>query len=174
MGITPACAGKTSCSSISASITADHPRLRGENYRTADPHSNIPGSPPLARGKRLLFLLQFLHQRITPACAGKTTTHPASTDAYKDHPRLRGENDLRPVPAEMVSGSPPLARGKRAWEGLTEARDRITPACAGKTVFFVVTLDADRDHPRLRGENGVRVCFTRQVKGSPPLARGKP
>ena len=30
--------------------------------------------------------------------------------------------------------------------------ERITPACAGNTVEYVVEHPGDKDHPRLRGE----------------------
>ena len=50
--------------------------------------------------------------RITPACAGKTSANLEWFEKHKDHPRLRGENHSRKVRVPLCSGSPPLARGK--------------------------------------------------------------
>ena len=46
--------------------------MRGENdvYRFVDKRS--VGSPPLARGKRMVGWAKEKERRITPACAGKT------------------------------------------------------------------------------------------------------
>ena len=69
--ITPACAGK-SIQPLSAFAAApDHPRLRGEKPVYSDTGSSGVGSPPLARGKVLLFCVFIQLSRITPACAGK-------------------------------------------------------------------------------------------------------
>ena len=51
---------------------------------------------------------------------------------------------------------------------------RITPAYAGKTHNFNNPLIANKDHPRLRGENILRSCDIFSCRGSPPPTRGKP
>ena len=50
---------------------------------------------------------------------------------------------------------------------------RITPACAGKTPRRDLERRAQRDHPRLRGENQPVDTQRKHREGSPPLARGK-
>ena len=72
--ITPACAGKTLSSSSQMFSKRDHPRLRGENQFDELKAENEQGSPPLARGKLTSRLCRQDSHRITPACAGKTTT----------------------------------------------------------------------------------------------------
>ena len=51
-----------------------------------------------------------------------------------------------------VIGSPPLARGILYPELLEARRTRITPACAGNTIYNNCIRRVLRDHPRLRGE----------------------
>ena len=90
--ITPACAGKTRRGHSARAPSADHPRVCGENTLGVPSHSGKLGSPPRVRGK-----LDPVHAvpravRITPACAGKTTSS-RTTDIYSpDHPRVCGEN----------------------------------------------------------------------------------
>ena len=50
-GITPACAGKSSCRTAQRSHSEDHPRMRGEKSENDDTVGAILGSPPHARGK---------------------------------------------------------------------------------------------------------------------------
>ena len=79
-----------------------------------------------------------------------------------DHPRLRGENQkMEKIPA-LTFGSPPLARGKPIRDLMPLLDVGITPACAGKTVFWPIPGKMDWDHPRLRGENSSKM-FLRQT-----------
>ena len=84
-----------------------------------------------------------------------------------------GENYDLIHPSTSAKGSPPRVRGKhwdKAWHGLKE---RITPACAGKTFKEVGACAGKKDHPRVCGENyglqGSPWC----QEGSPPRVRGK-
>ena len=53
IGITPACAGKSSFVSLSSIDFRDHPRMRGEKSRNSLICPSNIGSPPHARGKAL-------------------------------------------------------------------------------------------------------------------------
>ena len=72
LGITPACAGKTTTSSSNASMLRDHPRMRGEDALTSRGDVMEEGSPPHARGRPYSDRSDQGQQGITPACAGKT------------------------------------------------------------------------------------------------------
>ena len=74
----------------------------------------------------------------------------------KDHPRLRGTNNLLSDFYCLIVGSPPLARDKyaKALEGVTD--EGITPACAGQIVDATNRYILNWDHPRLRGTNQER------------------
>ena len=70
--ITPACAGKTAHCLGSSAASGDHPRVCGENTRKREKKIRPRGSPPRVRGKQRVNVEILVHDRITPACAGKT------------------------------------------------------------------------------------------------------
>ena len=95
----------------------------------------------------------------TPAYAGNTSDPSSTIPVFRDRPR---------------AGSPPLARGIHPVARWIRSGAGITPACAGNTLLFYKKHQANRDHPRLRGEY-LTLCISRPPrKGSPPLARGIP
>ena len=89
--ITPACAGSTLLVVGVSAIYRDHPRLRGEYTEIRSLHMSASGSPPLARGVRMLHAKCCAAERITPACAGSTFPISNKVINTEDHPRLRGE-----------------------------------------------------------------------------------
>ena len=72
IGITPACAGKTSSSKMTCGASWDHPRVCGKNATRRKRHQSISGSPPRVREKLSSFHRNGTSYGITPACAGKT------------------------------------------------------------------------------------------------------
>ena len=70
------------------------------------------GSSPLTRGKRRLVCISHPLRRIIPAYAGKTIAGIIDYCLDKDHPRLRGENELEEEAEHEALGSSPLTRGK--------------------------------------------------------------
>ena len=71
VGITPACAGKSTCALVDGGRAQDHPRVCGEKGAQIEPVDVITGSPPRVRGKENSNTPQDSQLRITPACAGK-------------------------------------------------------------------------------------------------------
>ena len=158
-GITPACAGKTHSETAPRSCAWDHPRMRGEDPRSgfrlkrqagSPPHArgrplaeagrtNDIGSPPHARGRPSLPSRSPSSTRITPACAGKTRSPSEGAARSRDHPRMRGEDVAPDGDRRRTHGSPPHARGRQRLHVRRALRFRITPACAGKTVFTTGT-----------------------------------
>ena len=70
-------------------------------------------------------------------------------------------------------GSPPQVRGKH-WRKLRRnAKSRITPAGAGKTMNNLEKRETLRDHPRRCGENPYSQIGQLAILGSPPQVRGK-
>ena len=109
--ITPACAGNRRRTVTGLTLSRDHPRLRGEqNYYSSDINWK-QGSPPLARGTGLATGETDFIRRITPACAGNRLGFGIAGTAIRDHPRLRGEQNLHGRKSQIRLGSPPLARG---------------------------------------------------------------
>ena len=79
----------------------------------------------------------------------------------EDHPRLRGEKESDADIERMLSGSPPLARGKASTPWIPMMKPRITPACAGKSYELHLIETGHRDHPRLRGEKTKKILLFR-------------
>ena len=89
------------------------------------------------------------------------------------HPRVCGENtddiDLNVID----EGSSPRVRGKPHDEHERLWRERLIPACAGKTFLPFMCVVWARAHPRVCGENVGTIEVARLTGGSSPRVRGK-
>ena len=152
----------------------DHPRMRGEDCERRFKLRLDVGSPPHARGRRRVVVHVVHAHGITPACAGKTLLVDIRATVDKDHPRMRGEDEIVYARVVIHVGSPPHARGRRENARSVGQRAGITPACAGKTTKWSQTRSSRGDHPRMRGEDAIGYTPTAYLAGSPPHARGRP
>ena len=64
-------------------------------------------------------------------------------------------------------------RGKLFTGPQGSGKTRITPAYAGKTESTMQTHRQKKDHPRVCGENAVKITEAENGEGSPPRMRGK-
>ena len=104
---------------------------------------------------------------------GKACRRSPQPSGCGDHPRMCGEKRPLFCRGLALAGSPPHVRGKDIRvEGMT-AKERITPACAGKSRDAHRAQDCSRDHPRMCGEKTLYIGIGRTVVGSPPRVRGK-
>ena len=172
-GLIPAHAGKTPTRARTVTWRWAHPRSRGENATTATRTWNSRGSSPLTRGKLPRSRPSAISQRLIPAHAGKTGAEGMNRGRSRAHPRSRGENPCQRGPEPYPGGSSPLTRGKRNLCGLDDGFDRLIPAHAGKTRDTDDIPDAQRAHPRSRGENNKGGDGNGTSPGSSPLTRGK-
>ena len=156
-GITPACAGKRTQSSLNLSEGGDHPRVCGEKRFNRDQTILTTGSPPRVRGKGTKLTARKQTSRITPACAGKSRPRICVNRHYRDHPRVCGEKRCFPVQGSVQRGSPPRVRGKVIGFDCTLMRFGITPACAGKSNAKEFACKDGRDHPRVCGEKTKKI-----------------
>ena len=138
--LTPACAGKTFRFGGGLKAVEAHPRMRGEDDLNTENCGGISGSPPHARGRLGVSPSAASKRRLTPACAGKTPNVRRSVGIYRAHPRMRGEDNRSRAFDEAARGSPPHARGRPSSATACDRRDRLTPACAGKTLRRTTTL----------------------------------
>ena len=90
-GITPACAGKSPCTTTATTPHRDHPRVCGEKKASGVSASRSSGSPPRVRGKDEGKKEIARTLRITPACAGKSGSRYREQIRALDHPRVCGE-----------------------------------------------------------------------------------
>ena len=91
VGITPACAGKSSPRGLPRSCRWDHPRVCGEKIMDNMYLDTYWGSPPRVRGKARFSRRRTNRTRITPACAGKSHHRLTRCQPSQDHPRVCGE-----------------------------------------------------------------------------------
>ena len=151
----------------------DHPRVCGEKWMMPRPGTLSTGSPPRMRGKGCVIHYVYHLYGITPAYAGKRSSHAPRACIYRDHPRVCGE---KVGPVGCVSGwlgSPPRMRGKAGSHTQPNNEPGITPAYAGKSAFLVGVVGDFGDHPRVCGEKVVLSIFLVPLMGSPPRMRGK-
>ena len=153
LGITPACAGKSSAPPRCIRRSRDHPRVCGEK-------------------QKLIFEIT-MESRITPAYAGKRDRPRSGPGTTRDHPRVCGEKCLDGIAHGMIAGSPPRVRGKVKIIWFFNGFRGITPAYAGKRRLSVKTASRNRDHPRVCGEKKFTFDAGKLIPGSPPRMRGK-
>ena len=132
----------------------------------------MEGSPPLTRGILRLISSGCSTVRFTPAHAGNTLYLCFRSTGPEVHPRSRGEYVSLHKCGVSALGSPPLTRGILLWLFLPSFRKRFTPAHAGNTRSIMRMIEANRVHPRSRGEYGIQHRDFRTTQGSPPLTRG--
>ena len=85
---------------------------------------------------------------------------------------MRGEQPVILILFLWMLGSPPHARGAGLCVERMLDRSGITPACAGSRDLSAANNQAQRDHPRMRGEQLLRYEENGGDTGSPPHARG--
>ena len=147
--------------------------MRGEEPREGTELMKLAGSPPRARGRGHSQTGQGGGAGITPACAGKSGGGADIEDDDRDHPRVRGEEYPTAACGTCREGSPPRARGRAGEDYQLPELDRITPACAGKSVAACGAFGSAGDHPRVRGEESSSRAVVSTSQGSPPRARGR-
>ena len=169
--------------------------MRGEDSRAAATPVISLGTPPRARGRPSGTRRAQVTTWNTPACAGKTPSpryrgratreHPrvrGEDDMHREHPRVRGEEEHPRVRGEDPSltgptsgclGTPPRARGRRSVRPPPTRQPGNTPACAGKTKPASRNRSSCWEHPRVRGEDSCPPIVSRFAMGTPPRARGR-
>ena len=91
----------------------------------------------------------------------------------RTHPRVCGENGGVNLQTIETDGSSPRVRGKPHADYSAAARDRLIPACAGKTLRLSLRWGVARAHPRAGGENALGGQYVFGDMGSSPRWRGK-
>ena len=152
-GITPACAGRTKPNGGNRRSKRDHPRVCGKNCCNCLLRSCCRGSPPRVREEPSVARMVTPWRRITPACAGRTGLNCGKVGYREDHPRVCGKNFPHTSKRLLKSGSPPRVREELAPVLSALISDRITPACAGRTMTGAKLNSLARDHPRVCGKN---------------------
>ena len=149
--ITPARAGKTSCTGVASGALPDHPRACGEKHVESLSGTGALGSPPRMRGKHCNVEIAGKLRQITP-CWKSIVAHIVRCVNKDRSPRVRG---------------------KPEYQSRLGANLGITPARAGKTRRNCKCFCSPADHPRACGENTSSQGRRADLGGSPPRVRGK-
>ena len=138
--ITPAYAGNTKNARHAVRFYRDHPRLRGEHEYNEGKELRRLGSSPPTRGTLINMAKQNFNFRIIPAYAGNTALRVPIWTVHQDHPRIRGEHSKSRHCILTRLGSPPHTRGTLVCNIVDYVTARITPAYAGNTAIFILSL----------------------------------
>ena len=103
------------------------------------------------RGAQNKTVLSALQERIIPAYAGSTYGKPRAVTHAKDHPRVCGEHQFDALKVEPRMGSSPRMRGAQPATLHLIPFDRIIPAYAGSTDWFIILPVPMGSSPRMRG-----------------------
>ena len=142
------------------------------NHVLADAAKNTgTGSPPRVREPHRSLELFSVVVRITPACAGTTSSQTVWHLSGGDHPRVCGNHQMWGKSFGYVPGSPPRVREPRLSRSLTSSPRRITPACAGTTWSRNRRRHRIQDHPRVCGNHWFSHRGHSTREGSPPRVR---
>ncbi|EFE72206.1 conserved hypothetical protein [Streptomyces viridosporus ATCC 14672] len=191
---TPASAGRTAGSLAVPGVTAEHPRISGEDLTDGRVMCCLCGTPPRQQGGLERLAPPPLEVRNTLASAGRTKLPSSSTSPAAEHPCIGGEDaDAAPVHVP-VGGTPPHRRGGRGGDLAEGVLQRNTPASAGRTrrVGCSALSSAEHpasagrtgspgtgyactaEHPRIGGEDVVIALRRAVIRGTPPHRRGGP
>ena len=131
--IIPAYAGSTRAKRKKASVSTDHPRIRGEHRPVDCVTQPFSGSSPHTRGAltRRGSVAEYLG--IIPAYAGSTPGRPSPAPIRRDHPRIRGEHSDPIILRHGNRGSSPHTRGAPSPTQVGVETTGIIPAYAGST-----------------------------------------
>ena len=152
-GIIPAYAGSTHTRPRIDVPHGDHPRVCGEHLVAVVLLVLPVGSSPRMRGAPRAGAPAANTGGIIPAYAGSTGQRVAKNAPRRDHPRVCGEHPANRTSKESFEGSSPRMRGAPGGRGGVLRGDGIIPAYAGSTVFPILSVKSDGDHPRVCGEH---------------------
>ena len=130
------------------------------------------GIPPRVRGLHNLYVTCHCSDRNTPVCTGTVAEKVLSPTRRTEYPRLYGDCLANGIEMGFPYGIPPSVRGLYAQHHPLGHVCRNTPVCAG-TAYPEFPLElADREYPRVYGDNSGTDPKERWLAGIPPRARG--
>ena len=129
------------------------------------------GSPPRMREEFHNLHLRLIHDRITPAHAGRMLGLRRILAVTEDHPRACGKNYTCFTTITLTQGSPPRMREELNKGNTTSSLERITPAHAGRIFILMKYILVIQDHPRACGKNFESAAYVARYVGSPPRMR---
>ena len=149
-----------------------HPRVGGEQGRSAPEAARVVGSSPRGRGTATITALIMLARRFIPAWAGNRPAPRPRRTARAVHPRVGGEQCIPPPDRRPARGSSPRGRGTGRRLAAFPLRPRFIPAWAGNSCRQAPTAGCRPVHPRVGGEQACSSSAQDGASGSSPRGRG--
>ena len=170
--LTPACAGSTRRASAGACAGTTYPRVCGEHRSALSPARAMSDLPPRVRGAHRVACVGHVGLRLTPACAGSTTSASSTPSATSTYPRVCGEHHQPPGATVPTADLPPRVRGAPPTARRHSAHGRLTPACAGSTTNRPAPQCPRPTYPRVCGEHLTSSVPSSCIADLPPRVRG--
>ena len=168
----PACAGNSRPAASLLRLLAVHPRVCGEQATQRQRRNSMPGSSPRVRGT-VKSSSEFTSQvRFIPACAGNRNRRMTYNPSTAVHPRVCGEQQYPPKSPRAANGSSPRVRGTANDTIDQFLTARFIPACAGNSSRSRIRRTRLTVHPRVCGEQDIRLNPSTSIPGSSPRVRG--
>ena len=153
----PACAGNRVEFYAIQDCMPVHPRVCGEQIVGAHGMMPCPGSSPRVRGTVFQRRFAIVDGRFIPACAGNRRDTGAALHDLAVHPRVCGEQPPPRLWSRMNRGSSPRVRGTVFVFLSLSLVLRFIPACAGNSGSTVDSVPTVPVHPRVCGEQRLKV-----------------
>ena len=130
------------------------------------------GTSPHTRGSRALRRPRTRRRGNIPAYAGITLRIECLIKLHGEHPRIRGDHATLDLPMTSRAGTSPHTRGSllHGIDNLDVIRN--IPAYAGITACQAMPQLKRREHPRIRGDHGMRTATSSTRVGTSPHTRG--
>ena len=132
----------------------------------------LTGSSPRVRGTEPRPRRVQRTQRFIPACAGNSSNCLSPGARATVHPRVCGEQYAALGDLLNTIGSSPRVRGTVLKNQFSELLLRFIPACAGNSLPAILPYSVVSVHPRVCGEQTVRLAQPADFSGSSPRVRG--
>ena len=168
----PACAGNSALGQPPLAGNTVHPRVCGEQAPAAAVPQAPRGSSPRVRGTAPNTLINAIHGRFIPGCAGNRGGGPTTVAGNPVHPRVCGEQCTATLLHNQDSGSSPRVRGTDESYRIGYRRSRFIPACAGNRAQSTEQKPTTPVHPRVCGEQIFADAIFHSARGSSPRVRG--
>ena len=173
LGPSPHARGRRAFCSVLSRAQRDHPRMRGGDESSRSTNQANGGPSPHARGRPASLFVALCVRGTIPACAGETLRKVYPQYLSRDHPRMRGGDDLFFIDIRHPKGPSPHARGRLRQSLCTLLPLRTIPACAGETFHRFLHWLIVGDHPRMRGGDFPEEAAAIEGEGPSPHARGR-
>ena len=170
----PAPAGMVPSRMPVRNVRTSAPRGRGEQTVTFPRRLFSMGPSPRARGAADGHLLVFGVRGVFPACTGSRKDSRRTRTASRGHPRIHGEQAERYSSAARCSGSFPRTQGT---DTLLREEGRVVgviPGHAGSSNPTTCPAPRTWGHPRIRGEQSMKIGPAGATSGPSPHTRGWP